>query len=67
MDAVKAMKLLSTKEVSELTSVPQNTLRSYRQRKGVGPKFGKLAGRVVYKESDVLAWVEAAFESEQSA
>jgi DNA-binding transcriptional MerR regulator len=62
MEAVKAMKLLNTSEVAGLTGVPENTLRYYRHKR-LGPKSGKLAGRVVYKESDVLAWVEAAFES----
>lgn len=63
METITAIKLLSTAEVSGLTGVPENTLRYYRH-KGTGPKSGKLAGRVVYREADVLAWVNAAFEAE---
>lgn len=66
MEAINAMKLLSTTEVSGLTGVPENTLRHYRY-KGTGPRSGKLAGRVVYREADVLAWVQAAFETEATA
>lgn len=66
METVKAMKLLNTREVSRMTGIPENTFRYYRH-KGVGPKFGKLGSRVFYKESDVLAWVEAAFTAEATA
>jgi DNA-binding transcriptional MerR regulator len=66
MEAVKAMKLLSTKEVSDLTGVPENTLRYYKH-KGLGPKCGKLGSRVIYREQDVVDWVNAAFEVEATA
>lgn len=29
---------------------------------GLGPRSGKLGRRLVYKRSDVLAWIEGAFE-----
>ncbi|WP_212746995.1 helix-turn-helix transcriptional regulator [Sinomonas gamaensis] len=58
-------KLLSLAEVSEMTRIPENTLRYYRQ-KGEGPRFGKLGGRLVARESDVLAWIDAAFEDKSA-
>lgn len=61
MGSITAPKLLTMAEVSEMTGVSENTLRYYRH-KGIGPKSGKLAGRVIYRESDVLAWIDAAFE-----
>lgn len=53
-------RILSTAQVSEMTGTPVPTLRWYRHV-GKGPKAGKLEGRVVYRESDVIAWVESAF------
>jgi predicted DNA-binding transcriptional regulator AlpA len=54
-------KLLRLPEVAELTGVPQATLRFWRHE-GRGPKSAKLGRRVVYREVDVLAWIEAQFE-----
>lgn len=55
--------LLTMSEVSELTRIPIATLRDYRF-KGTGPKSGKVGGRVMYRESDVLAWIDAQFEEQ---
>lgn len=64
---VDSIRLLNTAEVSEMTGVPTNTLRYYRHI-GKGPKCGKLAGsRVVYREQDVIDWVNAAFDERVSA
>jgi predicted DNA-binding transcriptional regulator AlpA len=49
--------LLSIAETSVRTTVPVPTLRFYRHKR-TGPKSFKLGGRVVYKESDVEAWIE---------
>jgi predicted DNA-binding transcriptional regulator AlpA len=49
--------LLSIAEASGRTTVPVPTLRYYRH-KGTGPKSFKLGGRVVYKVSDVEAWIQ---------
>lgn len=57
---MKALRLLSTADVAEMTGVPENTLRHYRYI-GKGPKSGKLGGRVVYREQDVIDWIDAAF------
>jgi predicted DNA-binding transcriptional regulator AlpA len=51
------MDLLNTSEVAEMTRKPKATLRWYRHQ-GIGPKSGRLGGRVVFRRSDVEAWVE---------
>jgi predicted DNA-binding transcriptional regulator AlpA len=54
--------LLRMDEVAARTGVPINTLRYWRQNK-IGPRAGKLGRRVVYREADVRAWIDAQFES----
>ena len=59
-------RLLSIEEVSERTTVPVGTLRYWRHlstaEKPVGPRSANLGGRrVVYKETEVDAWIEAQF------
>lgn len=56
------VRLLTVDEVAEDTRIPAATLRFWRH-KGTGPKSFKLGRRVVYRESDVLAWVEAQYAS----
>ena len=51
------MKLLQMKEVAEVTRRPIDTLRYWRHI-GTGPPSFKLGGRVVYRESDLEAWIE---------
>ncbi len=52
--------LLTIDEVSDITRVPVSTLYWYRAT-GEGPKSAKLGRRVVYRRSDVCAWVAEAF------
>jgi DNA-binding transcriptional MerR regulator len=47
---------MSTREVEDEFGIPEGTLRYYRSR-GVGPASFRLAGRVRYRRSQVLAWV----------
>ncbi len=55
--------LLTIEEVAKITRLPVATLRWYRSTGRGGPKSGKLGGRrVVYRRSDVEAWIAAAFE-----
>lgn len=56
-------RLLTKAEVSDMTRTPVATL-SYWRHMGTGPKSAKLGGRVVYREADVLAWIDAQFEAE---
>lgn len=55
--------ILSTEEVSEMTTIPAATLRFWRHRNdGTGPRSFRLGPRkVVYKRSDVEAWLEAQY------
>ena len=49
---------LSTADVSELTGIPVGTLRYWRHRsRGEGPVAFHLGRRVIYKRSDVEAWI----------
>jgi DNA-binding transcriptional MerR regulator len=50
-------KLLTTNEVAEMTRLAAETLRYWRW-KGIGPRSFRLGSRVVYRETDVLAWIE---------
>lgn len=59
MSISKAMKL---REVSELTGVPEPTLRWWRH-KGIGPKSFKLQGRVAYLEADVEEWINSQYSA----
>lgn len=54
--------LMTQPEVSEVTRIPVSTLRFYRH-KGIGPKSGKVGGRVMYRRVDVEAWINEAFDS----
>ncbi|MGY1730149.1 helix-turn-helix transcriptional regulator [Geodermatophilus sp. SYSU D01045] len=49
--------LLTIPEVSERTGIPVPTLRWYRHRGDLGPRSFRLGRRVVYKQSDVDAWI----------
>lgn len=55
-------RLLRIGQVSEWTGISENTLRFWRH-KGIGPRSAKLGRRVVYREADVRAWIDAQFES----
>lgn len=55
-------KLLRIEAVAEILDRTEATLRYWRHI-GYGPKSAKLGRRVVYRESDVEAWVDAQFDS----
>lgn len=59
-------RLLRIEQVTDVTGVPEATLR-WKRHMGEGPRSFKLAGRVVYKESDVEAWVEAQYAAGKPA
>jgi predicted DNA-binding transcriptional regulator AlpA len=51
-------RLLTSAEVAQLIRVPQATLRYWRYI-GIGPKSFKMGPRrVLYREADVLTWVD---------
>ena len=56
-------KVLTITEVAEPTRLSEATLRWFRHC-GKGPKSGKLERRVMYRGSDVLAWIDQQFAPE---
>lgn len=59
------VKLLTIDEVGELLRKSPAQLRWMRHQKS-GPKSAKLGGRVMYREQDVIDWVNAAFQADAS-
>lgn len=55
-------RLLRIEDVAAMTGVSESTLRFWRHQGVTGPKSAKLGRRVVYREADVLAWVDAQFQ-----
>ena len=60
-------KLLRLPEVSELTGIPEATFRFWRHENVYGPPSAKIGRRVVYREADVIAWIDAQFEVDREA
>jgi predicted DNA-binding transcriptional regulator AlpA len=58
--------LLVTTEVAAVTRAPESTVRYWRHL-GTGPKSFKLGRRVVYREKDVLDWIDARAAADTSA
>jgi predicted DNA-binding transcriptional regulator AlpA len=48
-------------EVAEMTGVPEATLRFWRSTHQGGPPSARLGRRIVYREEDVTAWIDAQF------
>lgn len=57
-------RLLFVDEVAELLRRTPASLR-WMISQGTAPKHAKIAGRVVFREVDVLAYIDAAFKSEE--
>jgi predicted DNA-binding transcriptional regulator AlpA len=55
--------ILYTEEVAALARKSVPTIR-WLKATNQGPKWGKLGRRVIYRRSDVLAWIEAAFNAD---
>ena len=54
--------LLTLAEAAELSRTPEATLR-WRRSQNLKPSSFKLGRRVMYKRSDVEAWIAEAYES----
>ncbi|QIX27462.1 helix-turn-helix domain-containing protein [Nocardioides sp. JQ2195] len=54
-------KLLRIDDVAAMTGIAANTLRYWRAT-NTGPRSAKLGRRIVYREADVLAWIDQQFE-----
>ncbi|WP_152273741.1 helix-turn-helix transcriptional regulator [Arthrobacter koreensis] len=55
------MKLLTLDEVAEMLRKSPAQMRWMRHN-GTGPRSARLGGRIVYREADVIEWVNQAFE-----
>ncbi len=55
--------ILTLDEVADLTRTSPNTLRFWRHQ-GTGPHSFKLGRRVMYREEDVLAWMQAQYDND---
>ena len=53
-------RLLTNEDLAERVRRPLNTVRFWRYQ-GTGPKGANVGGRVMYRESDVEAWIEEQF------
>lgn len=53
-------KLLYVDEVAEMLRKTPNALR-YMVHAGTAPRSAKIGGRRMFRESDVLAWIDAQF------
>ncbi|MGE5052529.1 MAG: helix-turn-helix transcriptional regulator [Acidobacteriota bacterium] len=51
------MRLLTTKSLAEMISVPEGTVRYWR-KVGLGPPWIKLEGSIRYAEEDVLEYID---------
>lgn len=58
---VSVVKLLTIHEVGDMLRKSPAQLRWMRHQ-GTGPRSAKLGGRVMYREQDVIDWINAAFE-----
>jgi hypothetical protein len=54
-------KLLTIEEVATMLRRTPAAIR-YMRHAGTGPKSAKVAGRVMFREDDVTAYIEAAFQ-----
>lgn len=57
------MKILTIRDVADLTRTPEATLRYWRHLGTKGPKSWLLGSRVVYTEEDVEAWLAAQYNA----
>lgn len=58
--------LMTTKQVSELTGIPEGSLKYFRHRGHGGPPSFALTPRAIrYTREDVLQWIKAQFEADR--
>lgn len=57
----ETLALLTIPQVSEWTGIPENSLR-FMRAEGRGPKSARIGRRVMYRRTDVEAWINAQFE-----
>lgn len=65
MDSTTLDQLMTLGEVAERLRRSEAQLRWMRHN-GTGPPSAKIAGRVMYRRSDLERWIDAQFESNAS-
>ena len=55
-------KLMSLAEVAQVANVSEATMRWLRHQ-GEDPKSGKIGRKIMYRESDVITWINAKFDA----
>jgi predicted DNA-binding transcriptional regulator AlpA len=55
--------LILTEEAAQIVRLPAATLRYFRHA-GKGPRSFRLGRRVVYKRSDLRAWIQEQYEQQ---
>jgi DNA-binding transcriptional MerR regulator len=58
--------LLTLEQFAKQINTPINTVRFWRQT-GYGPKSARIGRRVLYRRTDVDAWIDAQFDSADGA
>lgn len=53
--------LMNFKDVSEMTGIPESTLRYYRKHRK-GPRSALIGRRVMYRTDEVLDWINDQFK-----
>lgn len=66
MDSTTLDPLMTLKEVAERIRRPEAQLRWMRHN-GTGPRSAKIAGRVMYRQSDVEKWIADAFDAQEAS
>lgn len=61
-----ADKLLTVEEVAEMLRKTPSALR-YQIHKGTAPRSAKIGGRRMFREADVIAYIDAAFAMDTAA
>lgn len=58
MAETKTRQFVNEKKIAEMSGIPSGTLRQWRAQ-GVGPKYYKPMGRVLYDVEEVVSFIEA--------
>lgn len=59
-EVTERLELLTLQQVAERYNIAENSLRYWRAQ-GTGPKSARIGRRVMYRATDVEAWVEEQF------
>lgn len=66
MEAENLPPLMTTKQVSELTGIPEGSLKYFRHRGHGGPKSFALTPRAIrYSRESVLEWISERMQADE--